>query len=103
MSEKPQACSLTPGQQSERAAEFRALAERALVSRERRDGSVVLSFSRAPGVRETVEDLARRERECCSFLDFRVDEHDGRVRLAIAAAPVDRAALDAFYELGLTR
>jgi hypothetical protein len=103
MSEQPRACSLTPGQQSERAAEFRALAEQALVSRERREGSVLLSFSHAPDVRDAVEDLARRERECCSFLDFRVEEEDGRITLAIAAAPGDRAALDAFHELGWTR
>jgi hypothetical protein len=99
MSEQPRSCSLTPGEMSERAGEFRALAARALVSRERRDDGIVLSFGRQPGVRETVEDLARRERECCPFLDFRVDERDGQVRLAIAAAPEDRAALDAFYEL----
>jgi hypothetical protein len=98
-SSKPAACSLSPGESSQRAHEFRALAQRALVSRERRDGAVVLTFRTEPGVREAAEDLARRERECCPFLDFRVEERDSHVALAIGAAPEDRAALDVFYEL----
>jgi hypothetical protein len=95
----PRACSLSAADQGDRAAEFRALAGRALVERERDDGAVRLSFRADPDVREAVEDLARRERECCSFLDFSVREGDGHVTLAIAAAPEDRPPLDAFYEL----
>jgi hypothetical protein len=100
VSGEPRACSLPPDEQGDRAAEFRALAGRALVGRERDEGAVRLSFRADPDVREAVEDLARRERECCSFLDFAVEQRNGRVTLAIAAAAAeDRAALDAFYEL----
>jgi hypothetical protein len=100
VSDQPRACSLAPGEAAGRAAEFRALASRALESRERRDGTVVLTFRGEPGVRRAVDDLARRERECCSFLHFRVGESDGRVTLMIGGTPEDRAALDVFYELG---
>ncbi|HEX2233510.1 MAG TPA: hypothetical protein VHG69_09115 [Thermoleophilaceae bacterium] len=99
MSAEPHACSLPVVEQGARAAEFRALAASALVDRDRDDGAVRLSFRDEPSVREAVEDLARRERECCSFLDFRVEQRDGRVTLAIGARPRDRAALDPFYEL----
>ena len=99
MSEPLRACSLSPAEQVGRGEEFRALARRALDSRERRDGAVVLSFRPEPGVHAAVEDLAVRERECCPFLDLDVTERDGLISLTIAAAPDDAPALDAFYEL----
>jgi hypothetical protein len=99
MAELPPACSLTPGQAADRAAELRALARRALESRELGDDGLRLVFRAEPGTASAVRDLARRERECCPFLDLRVEEADGRVTLAIGAAPEDRAALDAFYAL----
>jgi hypothetical protein len=99
MSEKPHACSLSPGEKGDRAAEFHGVAARALVERERSVGMVRLSFRDEPEVRSAVEDLAARERECCPFLDLDVALHDERVTLTIGAAAEDRAALDAFYEL----
>ena len=99
MAELPKACSLTPEEGAGRAAEFRALAKRSLRTRERSEGEVVLSFAPGPGTLDQVEDLARRERECCPFLDLAVSASERGVTLAIAAAPADRAALDAFYEL----
>jgi hypothetical protein len=57
----------------ERLREYDELFERALVGRERRAGSVAFTFRADPGVRETVEDLARREAVCCPFLDYRVE------------------------------
>ena len=99
MSGELRACSLPADEQGDRAAEFRALAASALVARERDGGAVTLSFRDEPAVREAVEDLVRRERECCSFLDFSVGRNGDRVTLAIGAGPEDRAALDAFYEL----
>jgi hypothetical protein len=60
---------------------------------------VLLRFRDEPGVRQAVEDLARRERECCPFLDIDVSKAGNQVVLAIGAAASDRPALDAFYEL----
>jgi hypothetical protein len=100
VSGEPHACSLSPSERAGRGAEFRALADAALVNRERRDGVVRLGFRDEPAVRATVEDLMRRERECCPFLDFRVVAERGVVTLEIAATdPADRPALDAFFEL----
>jgi hypothetical protein len=92
-------CSLSPAEGAARTAELRALARRALRSRERDEDRVLLRFSSEPGVAGAVADLARRERACCPFLDFRVSDEPGTVTLSIGAAREDRAALDAFYEL----
>ncbi|HKF81158.1 MAG TPA: hypothetical protein VKB17_10065 [Thermoleophilaceae bacterium] len=93
------ACSLTPAEQSHRTDEFRELARSALASRRREEGRVVLSFRAEPGVADQVEELARRERKCCPFLELRVEPGDGLVTLSIGAAPDAQRVLDAFYEL----
>ena len=95
--ELPLACSLTAGEQSERADEFRELAARALLQREREPGRLLLSFRDEAA--EQVEDLARRERECCPFLEISVARSDDAVLLSLGAAPDADAALDPFYEL----
>ena len=99
MPQLPKSCSLAPSEGAARAAELRELARRALRTRERSDARVLLRYRAEAGVAAAVEDLARRERECCPFLDISVSVDDGEVTLAIGAAPDDRAALDAFYEL----
>jgi hypothetical protein len=99
VTELPKSCSLSPAEGAARAAEPRALARGALRSRERDEGSVLLRFNADPGVADAVADVARRERECCPFLDLHVAEEPGSVTLSISAAREDRAALDAFYEL----
>jgi hypothetical protein len=95
--ELPRACSLTAAEQGERAGELRALARRALITRSRQPGRVVLSFR--AGVEEQVEDLARRERGCCPFLELSVERGDDLVALVIGAGADADAALDVFYEL----
>jgi hypothetical protein len=99
MADLPKGCSLSPAEGAQRAAELRGLAVAALRSRERGEGRVLLRFAAEPGVAAAVEDLARRERDCCPFLDLSVHAGEREVTLAIAAATEDRAALDAFYEL----
>jgi hypothetical protein len=97
--ELPLACSLTADQQVERQEEFGELARRALTDRRREPGRVVLSFRAEPGVAEQVDDLARRERECCPFLELSVERADGVVALSIGAGADAQPVLDAFYDL----
>jgi hypothetical protein len=97
--ELPLACSLTAEQQTDRADEFRELARRALADRHREPGRLVLSFQDLPGVAKQVEHLARRERECCPFLELSVERADGLVALSIGAGEGADAALDAFYDV----
>jgi hypothetical protein len=97
--EVPVACSLTAEEQTDRAGELRELADRALAERHREPGRVVLSFKAASGVEEQIEDLARRERECCPFLTISVERDEDLVALSIGAGPDADAALEAFYGL----
>ena len=106
-SSAPIACDMssaedTPGA---RLREYDRLFERALLRRERSAGGVVFSFRADPGVREAVEDLARREAACCPFLDYRVETDEATVTWTISngVSGHERAGaevtLDAFHAL----
>lgn len=99
----PIACDMTTAADTpaQRLAEYRALFGRALVRRERRDHAVVFALRAVPGVREQVDDLARREAACCPFLEYRVETAGGEVVLTVANpdGPDADAVLDAFYAL----
>jgi hypothetical protein len=101
----PIACDMSTARDTpdERLAEYAALFERALVRRERPQHAVVFAFEATPGVRERVEDLARREAECCPFLDYRVRTGDGEVVYTVTDTGVGRSGaevtLEAFYAL----
>ena len=80
---------------------YGALFGRALLRRERRPGAVVFAFRAEAGVRETIDDLARRETVCCPFLDYRVETVGDEVVWTISGDGrfgVD-AILDAFHSL----
>jgi hypothetical protein len=101
----PIACDMSTATDTphDRFAEYRRLFERALIGRERRDDSVVLTFS--SDAREAVEGLVRREAACCPFVDYRVDVigddliwTTSTLRTGDDRAEVD-TILDALYEL----
>ena len=103
----PIACDMTTATDTpdERLAEYARLFERSLVRRERPEHAVVFALGAAPGIREQVEDLARREAACCPFLDYRVETAGAEVIYTITnpASAMNRAdavvTLDAFYAL----
>jgi hypothetical protein len=98
----PIACDMSTASDTpaERLAEYRRLFERSLLRRERRDGAVVFVF-RADSAPQ-VADLARREAECCPFLEYRLEPLGDQVIWTIAD-PEGRASasaiLDEFYAL----
>ncbi len=89
----------------ERLAVYQGLFERALLRRERGLDTVVFGFGADPGIRDAVEDLARREAACCPFLDYRVETAADEVIWTItnAVSSDERAGidvvLDAFHAL----
>ena len=101
----PIACDLSSARDTadERIAEYVALFEQALLSRERRADAVVLTFR--ADAREQVEDLARREHVCCPFLGYRVETAGDRVVWTITGdeRAGAQATLDAFHSLGAGR
>ena len=97
----PIACDMTTARDTpgERIAEYEALFEQALLSRERRAEAVVLTF-RADAY-EQVEDLARREHACCPFLGYTVETAGEAVVWTITGdeRAGAQATLDAFHDL----
>jgi hypothetical protein len=80
---KPVACSLASGDLRERRTVIRELNRRALLARSRDGLQLRLTYDAA--AEEEVRDLVALERECCSFLDFRMDHRDGHVLVTITA------------------
>ena len=84
--ELPLACTLDAAGQAERAEEIRELCDRSLLGRRVEKELLELRFR--PDAEAQVRDLVARERECCAFLDFEIEQGDEltlRVRGAIEA------------------
>ena len=99
----PIACDMSTAADTpdERVAEYGALFERALLRRERRADAVAFCFRADPGMREAIDDLARREAACCPFLDYRVETRGDEVIYTITSdgrTAVD-GILDAIHDL----
>ncbi len=99
----PIACDMSTAEDTwaERLGTYGELFRRALLRCERRSGAVVFAFRAESGVREAVDDLARREAACCPFLDYRVETVGDEVMWTITGDGrfgVD-AVLDAFHAL----
>ena len=71
----PVACDMSTARDTpdERLAAYQGLFERALLRRDRGADTVVFSFRADAGIRDAVEELARREAACCPFMDYRVE------------------------------
>ena len=103
----PIVCDMTTAEDTadERLAEYSRLFERALVGRDRGADSVRFVFRADAGVREQVDDLARREALCCPFIDYRVETIGDEVTYTITnpltgaeGGSID-GALDVIYAL----
>jgi hypothetical protein len=94
----PAACTLPSADRPLRLAEFDRLFATALrgVHREGpRD--LAMTLAAAPGRVDAVRSLIRREVECCSFFEFRLEEGDP-LRLHVAVPPPHAGILDALAE-----
>jgi hypothetical protein len=79
---------------AERRATYERLFQHALTTRERRDDGVVLRLRAGDDTRAALEDLVRREAECCPFADYRLEAAGDELIWTITAAAPD--FLDAF-------
>jgi hypothetical protein len=91
----PSACTLPTEEQPLRVAEFDRLFAGALRGIHRTgDTSLTLEFAVTPAQRADLEDLIRRETECCSFFSFTVEA--GRLlQVHITVPPAQTAVLTA--------
>jgi hypothetical protein len=76
-----------------------------LRARERRENAVVFTFGGGAATQARVEELARREADCCPFADYRVEIAGDTVTWTISNPvtgedrPGVEVMLDAFYAL----
>jgi hypothetical protein len=83
----PIACTLAPDAFAGRVEWITALNRTHLRAHVRERNVLLLTY--APDAAPEVRELVRRERACCAFLTFALDEADGAVRLRIEAPDVD--------------
>jgi hypothetical protein len=97
----PVVCSLDGPSLAARAAGLSALMASALAEADRTpNGDLRLRFRRLAGVEAALEDLARRERECCPTVRWRVRPAGEDVLVTIAGPPEAAPLLDAMADLG---
>jgi len=90
----PTACRLPASDRPLRAAEFDALFATALRSVHRGSRTeLALTLTAAPGRADVVRDLVRRETDCCSFFDFRLEDGDP-LRLLVTVPETYAGVLD---------
>jgi hypothetical protein len=92
----PVACTLGAGDFRQRLAWIADLNRDALRA-QRRDG-LRLELTYAPAALDRVREMVARERDCCAFLTFDLQQEADAVRLVIEAPENVRGALDAVFE-----
>jgi len=92
------ACTLSPTDMARRGEELREIARAALIDRMRHAGGVRLVFTSSEAIEAALRDLIRRERECCAFLDFRLDSQAERLTLDIAGPSDAQGMLDGIFD-----
>ncbi len=91
----PIACTLGPDDLRGRIEWIRDLTRDALEDHER-DG-LILRLRYSARASEGVREMVRRERACCGFLDFQLEEDAEGVRLTITAPEAARSAVDMLF------
>jgi hypothetical protein len=99
-SETPIACTLGVGDYKERLAQIAALARDALRSHER-DG-LVLHLRYDAAAADRVEEMVRRERDCCAFLTFALREEGEEIVVTISAPEEARVSAETLFEQFVT-
>ncbi len=99
LTELPIACSLPPGEQVPRVDRWRALAARYLLDEEATAEGVRLRYRLEPEAVSELEDLARLERDCCGWADWRVERTDDAVVLEVTAEGDGAAAVRSMFGL----
>ena len=92
----PIMCTLSGNNLQERLAAIVALMRDALQGFERR--GLVLDLRFAGAAAERVREMVRKEKDCCSFLNFDLREVEQEVHLTIRAPEVAREAADFLFQ-----
>jgi hypothetical protein len=87
----PIACTLTPGEAVERLAEWRELAG-SLLERKSTEGGARLVFRASAGPQ--LEKLVAAERECCPFLEFKIQPSGATFELEVTGPQEARPTIE---------
>ncbi len=82
-------CSLDAAARTARLREWEALRSDALISEETTESGAVVVLQRSPETKRGLQALIEAEKDCCSFLRFRVSERDGQVIVEVTSATRD--------------
>lgn len=100
MTHIPIACTLSASDKSTRGDEWRRFFATNVDEVVRTDASVRVRLKDGDGVIVSTIDLARREKDCCAFFEFRLELLPDQVWLEIGAPAEAAAFLDALVNPG---
>jgi hypothetical protein len=97
------ACSLQSKDQSDRVAEWVAVARRGLIAKSVTADGVVLTYRQDAAVEADLRRLVELEGECCPFLEFAVSADGGDISLGITGPKEARELVETFLRLPTVR
>ena len=100
MTEIPITCTLSAADKSSRGDEWRRFLAVNVAQFVRSDTAVRMKLNDGDDVILTAVDLARREKDCCAFFDFRLELLPDAIWLEVGAPDEAASLLDALVETG---
>lgn len=95
----PLACSLSATDLVDRRLEFAEVAS-SLLSYEPTEDGARFHFSPSSGFAARLADLTTREKECCPFFEFRIEDRGDEIVLEVAAPPEARPIVASLFAVG---
>jgi hypothetical protein len=95
----PIACTLSPADMPQRAADIRALGRDALLTVERSEARATLRFRRDSATRTGVETIVAAESKCCAFIDFELSDAADAIVLTLEAPAGGEPAMHMLVDL----
>lgn len=91
--ELPIACTLAPSVGREQIERWQELEDQCALGAVRTDSELVVHYTRTDDSVRRLRDLVEVERDCCSFVDWAIDDSQGELRLVVTGTPDQLAAL----------
>lgn len=90
----PIACTLMPSSGREQLARWRRFDDEYGLSRESDGDGLVIRYAKVPDSTVRLRELVAGESQCCSFVEWEIDESRDDLRLVVRGAPDALAALN---------
>ncbi len=89
----PIACALTPGTGKEQLVRWRSFDDEHLLKVERGETRLVVHYAKTDDSAQRLRDLVAIENDCCSFVDWEIDDGPADLRLIVTGTADQLAAL----------